>query len=307
MLELHNALKAALDGEVLWQEPMEKHTTFKIGGPSDIFVLPKSIEDLQKVLQLIGETQSRTGVTVPLMVIGAGSNLLVSDKGIRGVVVKIDKSFSNISIEGTTVTCGAGAALSDVSKTAGSAGLSGLEFAVGIPGNVGGALVMNAGAYGGEIKDVISTAKAMDMEGNIIQLTKQDLHLDYRHSVFMEKRLIALEATFSLERGDREGIARKMEDLTERRTSKQPVDMPCAGSVFKRPPDNFVGPLVEKAGLKGYRIGGAEVSTKHAGFIVNVGGATCQDVLDLIKFIQATIKEKFDVVLEPEVRVVGEL
>ncbi|MDD2430928.1 MAG: UDP-N-acetylmuramate dehydrogenase [Firmicutes bacterium] len=307
MRELYNALKATSTGEVLWQEPMKDHTTFKIGGPSDIMVIPNSIEDLRQVIKLIKEEAAKKFIEIPFMIIGAGSNLLVSDKGIRGVVIKINKSFSNITVKGTTLISEAGATLTAISRAAQNSGLTGLEFAVGIPGTVGGAMVMNAGAYGGEIKNVLKSAKVMDLKGNIKVLSNSDLHFGYRHSLFMEESLVALEATFSLEAGDKEEIAARMSELTKQRTSKQPINMPCAGSVFKRPPDNFVGPLVEKAGLKGYRIGGAEVSIKHAGFIVNVGGATCKDVVDLIKHIQDTIKEKFGVSLEPEVRVVGEL
>lgn len=301
MRQLYEMLTQKLPGSVLWKEPMQKHTTFRIGGPADIMILPNSIEELQEILGIIRDAD------VSYMVIGAGSNLLVSDKGIRGVVIKIGPAFANINIEGNKLIAGAGATLTAISRRAQAASLSGLEFAVGIPGSIGGAIMMNAGAYGGEICQVLESAEVMDSLGNIKNYSDQEMHFGYRHSRLMEEELIALSGTFLLKPDDPELILSRMQDITERRREKQPIDMPCAGSVFKRPPDNYVGPLVEKAGLKGYRIGGAEVSTKHAGFIVNVGGATCKDVLDLIGFVQSTIKEKYNVTLEPEIRVVGEV
>jgi len=301
MRQLYEMLAQKLPGSVLWKEPMQKHTTFRIGGPADIMILPNSIEELQEILGIIRDAD------VSYMVIGAGSNLLVSDKGIRGVVIKIGPAFANINIEGNKLIAGAGATLTAISRRAQAASLSGLEFAVGIPGSIGGAIMMNAGAYGGEICQVLESAEVMDSLGNIKNYSDQEMHFGYRHSRLMEEELIALSGTFLLKPDDPELILSRMQDITERRREKQPIDMPCAGSVFKRPPDNYVGPLVEKAGLKGYRIGGAEVSTKHAGFIVNVGGATCKDVLDLIGFVQSTIKEKYNVTLEPEIRVVGEV
>ena len=301
MRQLYEMLVQKLPGSVLWKEPMQKHTTFRIGGPADIMILPNSIEELHEILGIIRDAD------VSYMVVGAGSNLLVSDKGIRGVVIKIGPAFADICIEGNKLIAGAGATLTAASRRAQAASLSGLEFAVGIPGSVGGAIMMNAGAYGGEICQVLESAEVMDSLGNIINYTNQEMHFGYRHSRLMEEELIALSGTFLLKPDDPELILSRMQDITERRREKQPIDMPCAGSVFKRPPDNYVGPLVEKAGLKGYRIGGAEVSTKHAGFIVNVGGATCKDVLDLIGFVQSTIKDKYNVILEPEIRVVGEV
>jgi UDP-N-acetylmuramate dehydrogenase len=301
MRQLYEMLVQKLSGSVLWKEPMQKHTTFRIGGPADIMILPNSIEELHEILGIIRDAD------VSYMVVGAGSNLLVSDKGIRGVVIKIGPAFADICIEGNKLIAGAGATLTAASRRAQAASLSGLEFAVGIPGSVGGAIMMNAGAYGGEICQVLESAEVMDSLGNIINYTNQEMHFGYRHSRLMEEELIALSGTFLLKPDDPELILSRMQDITERRREKQPIDMPCAGSVFKRPPDNYVGPLVEKAGLKGYRIGGAEVSTKHAGFIVNVGGATCKDVLDLIGFVQSTIKDKYNVILEPEIRVVGEV
>lgn len=301
MRQLYEMLAQKLPGSVLWKEPMQKHTTFRIGGPADIMILPNSIGELQEILGIIRDAD------VSYMVIGAGSNLLVSDKGIRGVVIKIGPAFANINIEGNKLIAGAGATLTAISRRAQAASLSGLEFAVGIPGSIGGAIMMNAGAYGGEICQVLESAEVMDSLGNIKNYSDQEMHFGYRHSRLMEEELIALSGTFLLKPDDPELILSRMQDITERRREKQPIDMPCAGSVFKRPPDNYVGPLVEKAGLKGYRIGGAEVSTKHAGFIVNVGGATCKDVLDLIGFVQSTIKEKYNVTLEPEIRVVGEV
>lgn len=301
MRQLYERLKNTLQGEVLWQELMSNHTTFRIGGPADIMIQPNSIEDLIRALGIIKD------VNVPYLIIGAGSNLLVRDKGIRGVVIKIGSGFDEISVTDQTLTAGSGATLTKIARTAQKFGLKGLEFAVGIPGTVGGALVMNAGAYGGEISQVLQTATVLTKDGQIKTLENKDLHFGYRHSRFLEEKLIALSATFFLEKEDKEIILNHMRELTEKRRSKQPIHMPCAGSVFRRPPDCYVGPMVENAGLKGYRIGGAEVSTKHAGFIVNVGGATCKDVLDLINFIQETIKNKYGVSLEPEIKVVGEV
>ncbi len=301
MHQMFEILKTNLAGEVLWQEPMKNQTTFRIGGPADILILPNSIEDLRQALGIL------KGMDIPLMIMGAGSNLLVSDKGIRGVVIKIGPGFDEIRTEKNLLVSGAGATLTAISRHAQREGLTGLEFAVGIPGSVGGALVMNAGAYGGQISQFLKTATVMDRDGTIKKYSNSDLHFNYRHSRFLEEDLIALEATFELQSGKKEEIIKRMQELTEQRRTKQPIEMPCAGSVFKRPPNIYVGPLVEEAGLKGFRIGGAEVSKKHAGFIVNVDKATCEDVLSLIKLIQKTIKEKYGVYLEPEIRIVGEI
>lgn len=308
MHQMFEEFKAALKGEVFWQEPMKHHTTFRIGGPADIFILPKSIEDLELALGIIREKNRDLKDKIPYMVIGAGSNLLVSDKGIRGIVIKIGPGFDEVvvDLETKTLHAGAGATLTRISKKALEYSLTGLEFAEGIPGSVGGALVMNAGAYGGEISQVLKTVTVLNDLGELITYSNEDMHFRYRHSRFMEERLIAVKATFMLKEGCKTQIAQKMNELREQRRSKQPIEMPCAGSIFKRPPDHYVGPMVEQAGLKGYRIGGAEVSKKHAGFIINVGDATCKDVVNLINFVKKTIKEKYNVDLEPEVRVVGE-
>lgn len=301
MHQMYEILKNSLEGEVLWQEPMKNQTTFRIGGPADILIIPNSIKDLRQALGIL------KSMDMPSMIMGAGSNLLVSDKGIRGVVIKIGPGFDDIKTVKNLLVCGAGATLTAISRQAQKAGLTGLEFAVGIPGSIGGALVMNAGAYGGEISQVIKTATVMDRDGNLKTYPNQDLNFSYRHSRFLEEDLIALEATFELQSGNKEEILKKMQELTEQRRSKQPIEHFCAGSVFKRPPNNYVGPLIERAGLKGFRIGGAEVSKKHAGFIVNIDNATCEDVISLIILIQETIKEKEGIVLEPEIRVVGEI
>ncbi len=301
MHQMYEILKNNLEGEVLWQEPMKNQTTFHIGGPVDILIIPNSIKDLRQALGILKSMEA------PIMIMGAGSNLLVSDKGIRGVVIKIGPGFDEIKTVKKLLICGAGVTLTAISRQAQKAGLTGLEFAVGIPGSVGGALVMNAGAYGGEISQVLKTATVLDRDGDKKTYANQDLHFGYRHSRFLEEDLIVLEATFELQSGNKKEILKKMQELTEQRRSKQPIEHFCAGSVFKRPPNNYVGPLIEKAGLKGFRIGGAEVSKKHAGFIVNVDNATCEDVLSLIKLIQKTIKEKEGIVLEPEIRVVGEI
>lgn len=284
--------------EYTLSEPMKNHTSFKIGGNADIFVKIKNEEELSLALEKAKE------FGIPYFLLGKGSNLLVSDKGIDGAVISL-LGLDKISIDDDTLTCGAGAALSSVCRAALDNSLSGIEFAYGIPGSIGGAVYMNAGAYGGEIADAIVSAKAIDEKGKIINIEKKDMKLGYRTSVFKNSRMTVVSATFKLKKGEKEDISSAMDDYMNRRLSKQPLEFPSAGSVFKRPVGNYAGTLIEQCGLKGKRIGGAEVSEKHAGFIINKGGATCADVKALIAFIQQSVLNETGVTLEPEVILIG--
>ena len=279
-------------------EPMSRHTTFKIGGKADVCVKVKTAGQLKTVIALTREFD------VPYFILGKGSNLLVSDKGIEGAVISLD-GIDDISISGDTVVCGAGASLKSVCLAVRDAGLSGLEFAYGIPGTVGGALYMNAGAYGGEMSQVVSSATALDRDGNTIEFSLNDMKLGYRTSAFKNTDLIITGVTLKLRQGNRDEIRAAMDDFFSRRREKQPLEYPSAGSTFKRPEGYFAGALIEKNMLKGVSVGGAQVSEKHAGFVINKGDATCDDVLSLIKKIQHTVKTADGVDLEPEVIFVG--
>lgn len=285
---------------VLIDEPMSKHTTFQIGGPADCFVMPSSVDEAVAVIKTIHKHN------VPYIMLGNGSNLLVMDKGIRGIVVNLSERFAKISCEGNKIFAQCGALMADVSKFAGSKSLTGLEFAVGIPGSVGGGIFMNAGAYGGELKNVITSVTAIDPDGNIVKYTNEQSEFGYRHSIFQDNKNLILEVELTLKQGDPTEIQAEMDDLTQRRESKQPLEMPSAGSTFKRPPGYFAGTLIDQTGLKGLTVGGAQVSKKHAGFVVNIGGATAQDVLDLIKEVQDRVYAAHGVKLYPEVRMIGE-
>ena len=277
------------------QEPLSKHTTFKIGGNADMFVSVNNVEELKAVVTACNEND------IPMFIIGNGSNLLVSDEGMRCVVVTLDGEFKNITFEENTITCGAGAILSKLCTFALSNSLKGLEFAYGIPGTVGGAAYMNAGAYGGEMKDVVKSVTHITRKGEIVTLPLSELDLAYRHSIYKTTDDIIISVTFELETGDADEIKEKMNDFMTRRKTKQPLEYPSAGSVFKRPEGNFAGTLIEQCGLKGKTIGGAQVSEKHAGFIINIGDATCDDVLNLISFVQNTVKEQTGYYLEREI------
>ncbi len=279
---------------------MSSQTSFKIGGPADLFVTPNDKVQLQKAIQACRKME------VPYYIMGNGSNLLVSDKGYRGVIIQIYRQMNHIEIDGTTVRTGAGILLSTLAKRVLDAGLTGLEFASGIPGTVGGALYMNAGAYGGEMKDVLVEATIVDHEGNIRVMPAEALQLGYRTSTLQNTGDTIVEAVFKLSEGDRSMILEQMRDLDERRRTKQPLEFPSAGSTFKRPTGYYAGKLIMDAGLAGYSIGDATVSTKHCGFVVNNGNASCQDVLDLIEHIKTTVKARFGVDMEPEVRIIGE-
>ena len=286
----------------LVDEPMSAHTTFRIGGPADRLVTVQSPEQLADVLRLAREQE------LPCMLLGRGSNLLVSDKGVRGVVLKLGGGFQEIALQedGRTVVAGAAASLRSLCEFACGHGLSGLEFAFGIPGSVGGAVYMDAGAYGGEMRDAVISVTHMTRDGALVTLPKEALDFDYRKSRYTGGEDVIVSAEFALTPGDPVEIRGKMADLMNRRKEKQPYDLPSAGSVFKRPPNGFAAAMIEECGLKGRRVGGAQVSEKHSGFIVNVGGATCKDVLELIEIVQEEVQKKTGTKLETEVRVTGE-
>ena len=276
-------------------EPLSKHTSFKIGGNAELFVTVFDEEQLKAVMNLCAQND------VELFILGKGSNLLITDNGMKGVVLTLDGVFKDISVEENKIKCGAGVNLAKLCTTALSHSLKGLEFAYGIPGSVGGAAYMNAGAYGGEMKDVVCSVTHITRNGEFETLPLSELDFAYRHSVYKTNDNIILYVTFELEKGDENEIKANMDDFMNRRKTKQPLEYPSAGSVFKRPQGNFAGTLIEKCGLKGKTIGGAQVSEKHAGFIINVGGATCEDVLNLVKFVQDTVMNETGYFLEREI------
>lgn len=297
---IYNQLvKIINDENIAIDEHIKNHTYTKLGGKADFFVTPTNYEEVQNVVKFCLTEK------VPFTLIGNGSNLIVRDGGIRGIVLSL-KNFNKITVSGTRITAQSGAAIIDTSRKALDAKLTGLEFACGIPGTVGGAIYMNAGAYGGEIKDCLESVLVIDKNGEMITRKAQDLDLSYRYSNIQENGDIVLEATFQLQHGNYDEIKAVMDDLTYRRESKQPLEYPSCGSVFKRPPGYFAGKLIQDSNLQGTRIGGAEVSKKHAGFIVNVHNATASDYISLIRHVQKTVKEKFGVSLEREVRIIGE-
>ncbi len=280
-------------------ESLKQYTMTKLGGKADIFVMPVTEEEAQKVVQYAYRHQ------VPLLMLGNGSNMVVRDGGVRGIVLHFAK-LDRIHIEGEVVIAQAGALIKEVSKQVAVKSLTGFEFACGIPGSIGGAMAMNAGAYGGEIKDVIVDCTVLTQEGERLVLTKDELELAYRKSIIAKKGYYVLSAKFQLAKGKQQEIDAKIADLTYQRESKQPLEYPSAGSVFKRPPGYFAGKLIQDSGLQGKGVGGAEVSTKHAGFIINKNNATATDYIETIKMVQCTVKEKFDIELEIEVKIVGE-
>lgn len=299
-IELYNELCKLVSGDRIFQnEPMKQHTTFRTGGPADILVQPAA-EELAYVIELCKKYNE------PWIVIGNGSNLLVSDAGIPGVVIELGKYQSEIVILDDVVVAQAGALLSAVANKAAEEELTGLEFAAGIPGTVGGAVVMNAGAYGGEMKDVMVQAAVLTPEGDVVKMTPEQLELSYRHSNISERGYIVLAAKFKLAHADAKDIYGKMNELKEQRVTKQPLEYPSAGSTFKRPEGHFAGKLIQDANLRGYQLGGAQVSEKHCGFVINAGGATSTDIATLIKVVQKKVKETFGVDLETEVKFVGD-
>lgn len=281
-------------------EPMKNHTTFRIGGNADYFVSPHSAREIREVIGVCKNTQT------PWYVIGNGSNLLVSDKGFRGVIIRLFKNFAMLTVEGEEICVQAGALLSRTAKKALEHGLTGFEFAAGIPGTIGGALVMNAGAYGGEMKDVTERVTVLTPDGSILTLEKEELEMGYRTSVIAKKGYLVLEAVLRLEEGHRKAIAARMEELKEKRVSRQPLEYPSAGSTFKRPEGYFAGKLIMDAGLRGFAVGGAQVSEKHCGFVINSCDASAKDVIELMKEVTRRVKEQTGVTLEPEVKLLGE-
>lgn len=281
------------------REPMKNHTTFRIGGIADVLITPKNISEISAAVNILKDKN------IPFYVIGNGSNLLVSDKGIRGVVVKLFKNFSNILIEGNRVSAQAGALLSGVAAEAAKHGLSGLEFAAGIPGTIGGAVLMNAGAYGGEMKDVVVKTKYLDTDGDIKDCADHDF--SYRSSIFQKNGGIILQTEMQLCEKCKEEIYEKMEKLSQLRREKQPLNYPSAGSAFKRPQGFFAAKLIDDAGLRGFKIGGAQVSEKHTGFVINTGDATCVDVCALLDAVQDMVLEKYGIQLQREVKFLGEV
>lgn len=285
---------------LLLAEPMTKHTSFHIGGPAELMAQPQSEAELQSLLLKAAEA------AVPVTLVGNGSNLLVRDKGIRGLVIKLGSMLRDIKVSGNVLTFGSGVSLAQASRKAAELGLSGMEFAVGIPGSIGGAVYMNAGAYDGEMSKVVKSVRVMDAAGEVSELSAGELDFGYRHSALQGSGKIVTSVTVELPAGDKQAIAEKMADFSNRRITKQPLELPSAGSMFKRPPGYFAGTLIDQTGLKGYTVGGAQVSTKHAGFVVNIGGATAADVLQLISDVQAKVFAAHGVHLEPEVLVLGE-
>lgn len=296
LTELQNVMGGS---GIFMEEPMKKHTTFRVGGPADVLVQPDETA-LAAILALCRQYH------VPYSFIGNGSNLLVGDKGIRGVVIEMTDPMGNIEVDGTKITAQAGAMLSKIANTAASNGLGGMEFAAGIPGSVGGAVVMNAGAYGGEMKDIIEKVYVLDENGAQLELDRDALDFGYRHSCIPKKKYIVTKVVLELVPRNEAEIRSEMKELNEKRAEKQPLQYPSAGSTFKRPEGYFAGKLIMDAGLRGYQVGGAQVSEKHCGFVINKGDATAADICQLMRDVSDKVQAQFGVVLEPEVKMIGE-
>ena len=286
-------------GTVLKDEMLKNHTYFKIGGPASIFVVPVDEDDLRTVLKLIKKYE------IDYFIIGNGTNLLVSDEGYKGIIIKIGDKFNKIVRDGNKVTVGAGVLLSSLAKYFAKEGLAGFEFASGIPGYLGGAVPMNAGAYGGEMKDIISRVKCMDSDGDIHVFSNEEMEFAYRHTKISDSEYIVLEAELLLTPGNEEDIMAVIRELNEKRITKQPLSLPSAGSTFKRPQNGYASKLIEDAGLKGLKYKGAMVSDKHSGFIVSYDNACCEDVLGLMRIVISTVYDKFGIKLEPEIKIIG--
>ncbi|MCV9887561.1 UDP-N-acetylmuramate dehydrogenase [Metabacillus halosaccharovorans] len=300
MKTLFNELTEANIGKVLENEPLAKHTTIKIGGPADIYIEPNSTDSLCKAIEIIKDKN------VKWTVIGRGSNLLVADKGIEGVVIKLGAGMDDFDLNGEILTVGGGCSVIRLATIISKKGLSGLEFASGIPGSIGGAVYMNAGAHGSDMSNIVVKARILFNDGTIQWLSNEELDFSYRTSILQEKRPgICIEAVLQLKTGEKEDIVAVMQKNKDYRRDTQPWNYPCAGSIFRNPLPNYAGQLVEAAGLKGYQLGGAKISEMHGNFIVNAGGATAQDVLDLIAFVKKTILEKYDIRMETEVEIIG--
>lgn len=300
-LAFYNQLIQIIDKErVLLDEPMKKHTTFRVGGNADYFVMPRTTEEVKGVVGLCQKEN------LPYYILGNGSNLLVGDKGYRGVIIQIYKEMNGITVDGDRICAQAGALLSKVGSVALEAELTGFEFAAGIPGAIGGAVVMNAGAYGGEMKDILASATVLTCDGEVLKLTNEELDLGYRTSVIAKMNYIVLEAEYQLKKGDKNAIRAKMDELKLKRVTKQPLEFASAGSTFKRPEGYFAGKLIQDAGLRGFQVGGAQVSEKHCGFVINKGDATAADIVELMKQVSEKVFQEFGVTLEPEVKRLGD-
>ena len=286
--------------DILTEEPMSRHTTFRVGGEAQCFVRISDKEQLKKLIPYLRQ------IEVPYFILGNGSNLLVSDKGYEGVILQIGNKMNTITVEGTHIRAQAGALLSQIAKCAYDKGLTGFEFASGIPGSIGGGVGMNAGAYGGEMKQVVESVLVMDIQGEILELSGESMEFGYRTSIIKNRPFIVLEVCLKLEQGNKERIASDMEELAQKRREKQPLEYASAGSTFKRPEGYFAGKLIMDAGLRGYSIGGAQVSDKHCGFVVNTGRASATDVAEVISEVQERVKDKFGVSLETEVIFLGD-
>ena len=298
---MYDFIKSVISQDrILFQEPMSRHTTFRVGGEAACMLLIRSEEELCKLIpyfKLIGQEY---------FILGNGSNLLVGDKGYQGIVLKLDKGMQEIQVEDTRIRVKAGALLSQTANLARDHGLTGMEFAAGIPGSIGGAVVMNAGAYEGEMKQIVESVRAMNTDGEILTLDNDTMEFGYRTSVIRNRPFVVLEAVLTLQKGDVQAITARMEELAQLRRSKQPLEYASAGSTFKRPEGYFAGKLIMDAGMRGYRIGGAQVADKHCGFIVNTGKATAADIKEVIEEVQARVKQRFHVDLEPEVVFLGD-
>lgn len=286
--------------QILEEEPMKKHTTFRIGGPAEYLILPQTTEEIADVIKLCRQEE------IPWYIVGNGSNLLVADEGVRGVVIQLLRNFNQIQVEGCQIRMQAGAQNAAVAKRALDASLTGFEFAAGIPGTIGGAVVMNAGAYGGEMKDILKEVTVLDPNGMIRTIPAEELELGYRTSIIARKGYVVLEAVIVLKTGDPKEIKAAMDELKEKRVTKQPLEYPSAGSTFKRPEGYFAGKLIMDAGLRGFSVGGAQISEKHCGFVINKGNATAKDVTELMDETKKIVMEKFGVALEPEVKRLGQ-
>ncbi|WP_314729582.1 UDP-N-acetylmuramate dehydrogenase [Peptostreptococcus stomatis] len=299
--EIYNLLSQIIDEKSIYiDEPMNRHTSFKVGGPADILVRPRTEEEISNIFKLVNKLET------PFLVKGNGSNILIKDGGFRGLVIEISANLSNFEIRGPEVEIQSGALLSGIGRAVMNESLTGFEFASGIPGTLGGALAMNAGAYGGEMKNIVKTVRLMDEEGQVVEFTNEEMNFGYRHSRLSDERWIAISAVISLEKGDKAEIKAKMEDLALQRRSKQPLEYPSAGSTFKRPTGYFAGKLIQDSDLKGVSVGGAQVSSKHSGFVINYNRASAKDIVDLIEHVKITVYECQGVHLEEEVKILGE-
>lgn len=299
--EFYEKLSKIVEKEqILIEEPMKKHTTFRIGGPAEYLILPQTAEEIADVVKLCRQEE------IPWYIVGNGSNLLVADEGVRGVVIQLLRNFNQIQVEGCQIRMQAGAQNAAVAKRALDASLTGFEFAAGIPGTIGGAVVMNAGAYGGEMKDILKEVTVLDQNGMIRTIPAEELELGYRTSIIARKGYVVLEAVIVLKTGDPKEIKAAIDDLKEKRVTKQPLEYPSAGSTFKRPEGYFAGKLIMDAGLRGFSVGGAQISEKHCGFVINKGNATAKDVTELMDETKKIVMEKFGVALEPEVKRLGQ-